>query len=74
VARGAPARWTEHYFLVRCAGGDPVRDRWTDEERATIRAHRWWSLGELRATGETLLPGIIPDLLERALALIPTAR
>jgi ADP-ribose pyrophosphatase YjhB (NUDIX family) len=71
VARQGPARWTEHYFLVRCQGGEPDRARWTDEERATIRAHRWWSLDEMRATDETFLPAIIPGLLEEVLASTP---
>jgi len=69
VACEAPARWVEHYFRVRCAGGEPGREGWTEEERATIRAHRWWSLDEMRASGETFLPAIIPELLRRALTL-----
>jgi ADP-ribose pyrophosphatase YjhB (NUDIX family) len=68
VARDVPARWVEHYFLVRCEGGDPSRDRWTAEERATIREHRWWSAEEMRSTDETFLPSLIPELLEQALA------
>jgi ADP-ribose pyrophosphatase YjhB (NUDIX family) len=70
VARAEPARWIEHYFLVRSPGADIVRDRWTDEEHATIRAHRWWSLDEMRATDEIFLPAFIPGLLEEALSFI----
>lgn len=69
VAReAAPIRWLERYFLVRCEGGDPDRAGWTEEERSTIRAHRWWSLAEMRSAGETFLPPWIPDLLADALA------
>ncbi len=68
VARDAPARWIERYFLVRCPQAPPVRGGWTDEERATIRAHRWWSVAEMRASGETFLPAWLPDLLAEVLA------
>lgn len=63
VADGEPARWTERYYLVRCEGGVPSRGGWTDEERRTIRAHRWWALAELRAAEEDVLPPWLPDLL-----------
>jgi 8-oxo-dGTP diphosphatase len=68
VADGEPARWIEHYFLVRCAEAAPSRDGWTEEERATIRDYRWWSLDEMRKTGETFLPPWLPDLLAEALS------
>ena len=68
VAHGEPARWMERYFLVRCPEADPARDGWTDEERATIRAHRWWSLEEMRAADEPFLPAWLPDLLAEVLA------
>lgn len=58
-----PARWTEHYFAVRTAAGAPERGGWTDEERRTIRAARWWSLAELRAATEPVLPAWLPDAL-----------
>jgi 8-oxo-dGTP diphosphatase len=68
VAEEEPARWTERYFLVRWPGGSVERDGWTAEEQRTIRAHRWWTLGELRATAEPVLPPWLPDLLAAALA------
>jgi len=69
VARRDPERWIEHYFLVRCATIEPLDQAgWTDEERTTIRAWRWWTLDELRTTDETILPAWIPDLLAEALA------
>jgi ADP-ribose pyrophosphatase YjhB (NUDIX family) len=58
-----PARWTEHYFVVRTGTGAPKRGGWTDEERRTIRATRWWSLAELRAAGDPVLPAWLPDAL-----------
>ncbi|HST60895.1 MAG TPA: NUDIX domain-containing protein, partial [Longimicrobium sp.] len=58
-----PAHWTEHYFVVRTAASAPQRSGWTDEERRTIRATRWWSLAELRAAAEPVLPAWLPDAL-----------
>lgn len=71
VAEAGPARWVEHYFLVRCAGGEPDRRGWTPEELRTIRDHRWWPLAELRATDEPVLPEWLPDLLAELLAPEP---
>jgi 8-oxo-dGTP diphosphatase len=63
IGSSAPARYAEQYFLVRCAGGDPDRSRWTAEERTTIRAHRWWTLEDMRAAEHVFLPEWLPDLL-----------
>ncbi|HEX2206005.1 MAG TPA: NUDIX domain-containing protein [Longimicrobium sp.] len=63
VADGEPARWVERYFLVRTPGGELDRAGWSDEERRTIQAHRWWPLEELRTTGETILPEWLPALV-----------
>ena len=68
VADEGPAEWTERYYLVRCAGGAPDRAGWTDEERRTIREHRWWPLAELRATPEPVLPGWLPELFAEVAA------
>jgi 8-oxo-dGTP diphosphatase len=62
------ARWIEHFFLVECAGGTPDRTHWTDQEQQTIREHRWWSLAELKATQDTVLPPWLPELFESACA------
>lgn len=72
VADEPPAHWLEQYFAVRvprAAAPDPAG--WTDEERRTIRQARWWSLAELRETGEPLLPAWLPDALAQLLAADP---
>jgi 8-oxo-dGTP pyrophosphatase MutT (NUDIX family) len=57
----------ETYFLVR-ASGNPLTDvRWTDVEKATIVAHRWWTVDELRCTRETVYPEGLADILEHFL-------
>jgi len=61
VARSQPARWHERYFVVRVTDeAIPNAAGWTDEEQDTIQNYRWWSLGELEATNETLLPQWLP--------------
>jgi 8-oxo-dGTP diphosphatase len=72
VADEPPARWLEHYFVVRVArAAEPDPAGWTDEERRTIRQARWWPLAELRATGEPLLPAWLPDVLAELLVNDP---
>ncbi|MEM9595225.1 MAG: NUDIX domain-containing protein [Acidobacteriota bacterium] len=64
VARSTPARWRERYFLVHSDRTfDPDDALWTDEERATVRSWKWWTLDALRACDEDVLPPWIPDLL-----------
>lgn len=69
IARSEPARWLEQYFLVQCASSAPPdRTGWTDEERATIRNWRWWSLEEMRREETSVFrPNWLPDLLQKAL-------
>ena len=68
VARSGPARWVEQYFLVECDRADaPNGANWTEEERATIRAWKWWSRAEMREQPELFLPDGLGDLLERTL-------
>ncbi|MBD0291984.1 MAG: NUDIX domain-containing protein [Jiangellaceae bacterium] len=38
---------------------------WTAEEQADITAYRWWSLEELAATQEPLVPRALAELVER---------
>ena len=65
---GQSVRQSEDYFLLRVehhevtAGGpDAVAD-------PGITGHRWWQVAELRATGETVFPAELPDLLDGLLA------
>ena len=46
---------------------EPSTDLWTDEERADVLAHRWWSLAELIATDERLEPRELIQLVRRQL-------
>src|SRR3712207_4929974 len=45
-------RWydsSQRFYVVRVAVTDFADDGWTDEERAVITAHRWWSHAEIVA-------------------------
>ncbi|MEU6351610.1 NUDIX domain-containing protein [Streptomyces sp. NPDC047072] len=63
---GRLVRQIEKYFLVRAAAGD------IDPSRATrpdsIRSSRWWTLDELRSTGETVYPHGLAQLIAGVLA------
>lgn len=58
----------ESFFLVRTETFTPSSDEWTDTEAATLRGARWWSLGDLRSTTETVFPENLAGQLERLLA------
>lgn len=69
VARSTPARWIEKYFSVRCPARSVVRDHdWTDEEKSTIQAWKWWTLDEMRRQPDSAFkPEWLPSLLESVL-------
>jgi ADP-ribose pyrophosphatase YjhB (NUDIX family) len=54
----------EHYFVARVERFDPRTDQWTELERATIEAFRWWTVPELWATTETVYPEDMARLVE----------
>lgn len=60
---GRLVRQVEQYFLARLAPADinPARATQTDN----LHSRRWWPLGELHATSETIYPVGLPDLLTR---------
>ncbi|MDQ1031503.1 ADP-ribose pyrophosphatase YjhB (NUDIX family) [Streptomyces umbrinus] len=63
---GREVRQVEKYFLTRvwAAEVDPARASQPDN----IREHRWWTLAELRATGETVYPHGLADLVTGVVA------
>ena len=57
----------ETYFLVRIAAvSDISRDGWTKLETEIIAEHRWWTVGELKATSETVYPVNLMTMLQQA--------
>jgi 8-oxo-dGTP pyrophosphatase MutT (NUDIX family) len=65
---GSAYEQEEHYFLVSTRAFEPVAAGWSPTELATTTGHRWWSIDDLRDTGETVYPEGLADLLERLLA------
>lgn len=57
----------ESYFAVRVDGAGAVLsfDRMEQIEKDTTLGHRWWSAEELDATGETVHPENLADLLRK---------
>lgn len=58
---GRRVRQIERYFLVQAGAGDIVPSRATQPDN--IRSSRWWTLDELRSTGETVYPRGLAQLI-----------
>ncbi|MEP7216750.1 MAG: NUDIX domain-containing protein [Anaerolineaceae bacterium] len=52
----------ERYFVSRIASHTVVTDNQEEIEAQFMTAHRWWTLAEMRETGERLVPGNFADL------------
>lgn len=64
----------DHFFLARVAEFDPAPAYLTEMEQQTLLGHRWWSVADLRASGERFLPADIADVLERVLTEVTSER
>ena len=58
----------EEFFLVRVPVHDVDVSGLADDERSVIREHRWWGMGEMRASGERFSPARLPELIEPLLS------
>lgn len=62
----------DHFFLARVPDGTPVEPRaLTAVEQQTLLGERWWTVAELQATDEVLVP---PDLGDVVAAVLARAR
>ncbi|MFG3418979.1 NUDIX hydrolase [Micromonospora sp. NPDC049460] len=61
-------RQEQEFFLVRVADHEVDTAGFSEIERASVAAHRWWPLAELAATDERYYPPDLPAVLSRALA------
>jgi ADP-ribose pyrophosphatase YjhB (NUDIX family) len=52
----------ERWILVRVAAFEPAPSGLSVEERAAIDDHRWWTVEELEATPDRLVPGRLAEL------------
>lgn len=61
--RGERLDQRERWFLARVDHFDPEVHGWTEDEKEDLTAFRWWSLDELEAAEDTLVPRNLPLLL-----------
>jgi 8-oxo-dGTP diphosphatase len=59
----------ERFFLVRVPAREIDMSNMLPYEIETHGGHRWWSLAELSASNEIILPAGLPDLLAQALQI-----
>lgn len=61
-------RQEQEFFVARVSSWEVSFDGLDDEEVACVDGHRWWSIGDLEATGESYYPtdlvGLLRDILE----------
>ena len=58
----------ERYFVARTPATEILRDGWTDIEIQELQAPRWWTLDEMKSTGDLMTPRRLPELLPPILA------
>lgn len=63
----------ERWFLARVAAFEIDTAGFTDSERAAGYVHRWWTLAELHAATERLVPAVLAATLETLLREGPPA-
>ena len=55
------------FFFLRVSHTELDTDGQEDLERSVITGHRWWSVADLRATSDRILPSQLADMMERLL-------
>ena len=60
---GATYDCRERWFLARVAECRIDTTRFTEQERRAIAAHRWWTVDELAATADRLVPDNLAELV-----------
>lgn len=59
---------TDHFYLARVPAAPALQPQGlTPMEQQTVLGHDWWTVPELRATSETVVPPGLGDELERVL-------
>jgi 8-oxo-dGTP pyrophosphatase MutT (NUDIX family) len=58
----------QYYVVAHTAGGEPSRDGWLPHERRLTDDMRWWTLGDLQQTADTVFPTGLAQLLPDVLA------
>lgn len=64
LSGGRLVRARDSYFLLRLSEHPPLsKDGFTPEEAAHLDQRRWWSLDELAASDENIIPADLAELL-----------
>jgi 8-oxo-dGTP pyrophosphatase MutT (NUDIX family) len=71
VREGITYEVRQHYFMARVSAFEVDTSTFETFERDLFTGHRWWSLDDLRSTGDTLRPATLPALFEQLLAKGP---
>ena len=62
---GETVRSEERFYLVRLDETEFFYSNWTESENKRMTAGRWWSLEEIKASGEKFFSEDILEILER---------
>lgn len=65
---GRRIRQAESFFAVKVARFTPLNLNWNEIERQALLEHRWWTVEELRDTGEVIYPRELADVVSAVLA------
>ena len=60
-------RQSESFFAVSVEAFTPQHHGWDEVEQRALLDHRWWTVGELRATHEAVYPSELADVVEAIL-------
>lgn len=62
---GTPVEQQEEYFLARTGAFRLDDANWSETERRSVIGHAWWTVEELRHTGQTVYPAELADIVDR---------
>lgn len=68
--RGTVYDQVDHFFVRFSDEFEPRPAALTEPEQETLLGFRWWSVAELRATAETLLPTDLADVLAQVIGAV----
>jgi len=63
-----PMEFEENYLVGRTEGGSPSRSGWNPLEQRLVDDIRWWTVGELSLSQESIFPRGLAKILPRILA------
>lgn len=62
---GKEIHQSQVFFVVAIESWEIRQDGWSEIERLTVKAHRWWTPDEIRKSPERIYPENLVDLLAR---------